>query len=194
MAHGACLKYDYLFDPDEGEDLKAALPSVKNILALDSKGKHVAVKYYTDDWPLLSSKLAFEKSVFTKTMKINARNEGSTILRSVFFVTGGDDENELILASVLQGFFDAVGTILRNNIEKKAALENLDLIYLCLDEVVDGGHFETYGEITNLYMPKDRIKGSIFLLLGNCLSLCLQKTHNKTKSMLHMMINANYKF
>lgn len=31
-----------------------------------------------------------------------------------FFVTGGDDENELILASVLQGFFDAVGTILRS--------------------------------------------------------------------------------
>lgn len=32
-----------------------------------------------------------------------------------FFVTGGDDENELILASVLQGFFDAVSLILRCN-------------------------------------------------------------------------------
>lgn len=31
-----------------------------------------------------------------------------------FFVTGGDDENELILASVLQGFFDSVDTILRS--------------------------------------------------------------------------------
>lgn len=30
-----------------------------------------------------------------------------------FFVTGGDDENELILATVLQGFFDAVGILLR---------------------------------------------------------------------------------
>ena len=30
-----------------------------------------------------------------------------------FFVTGGDEENELILASVLQGFFDAVGLLLR---------------------------------------------------------------------------------
>lgn len=30
-----------------------------------------------------------------------------------FFVTGGDDENELILASVLQGFFDAVTLLLR---------------------------------------------------------------------------------
>lgn len=30
-----------------------------------------------------------------------------------FFVTGGEDENELILASVLNGFFDAVGLLLR---------------------------------------------------------------------------------
>lgn len=30
-----------------------------------------------------------------------------------FFVTAGEEENELILSSVLQGFFDAVGLLLR---------------------------------------------------------------------------------
>lgn len=30
-----------------------------------------------------------------------------------FFVTGGDNDNELILATVLQGFFDAVDLLLR---------------------------------------------------------------------------------
>lgn len=30
-----------------------------------------------------------------------------------FFVTGGDDENELILASVLNGFFEALTILLR---------------------------------------------------------------------------------
>lgn len=30
-----------------------------------------------------------------------------------FFVTGGEDENELILATVLQGLFDAVALLLR---------------------------------------------------------------------------------
>lgn len=30
-----------------------------------------------------------------------------------FFVTGGDEENELILANVLQGLFDAVSLLLR---------------------------------------------------------------------------------
>lgn len=36
----------------------------------------MAVKYYSDDWPTNSAKLAFEKSVFTKTLKTNARIEG----------------------------------------------------------------------------------------------------------------------
>jgi hypothetical protein len=51
-------------------------PSVKNILLLDSEGKRVAVKYYTDDWPQLSAKLAFEKSVFVKTQKASSGAEG----------------------------------------------------------------------------------------------------------------------
>ncbi|KAE7999872.1 hypothetical protein FH972_004261 [Carpinus fangiana] len=126
-------------------------PSVKNILLLDSEGKRVAVKYYSDDWPTNSSKLAFEKSVFTKTLKSNARVEAEismfenniVIYKFVqdlhFFVTGGDEENELILATVLQGFFDAVALLLRSNVDKREALENLDLILLCLDEIVDGG-------------------------------------------------------
>lgn len=52
------------------------LPPIKNILVLDSEGKRVSVKYYSDDWPTLSAKLAFEKSVFAKTQKSNARTEG----------------------------------------------------------------------------------------------------------------------
>jgi hypothetical protein len=53
---------------------------VKNILLLDSEGKRVAVKYFSYDWPSNASKLAYEKSVFTKTLKANARTEGSFIL------------------------------------------------------------------------------------------------------------------
>lgn len=53
---------------------------VKNILLLDSEGKRVAVKYYSDDWPTNNAKLAFEKLLFAKTMKSNARTEGLTML------------------------------------------------------------------------------------------------------------------
>ncbi|KAL1548058.1 Coatomer subunit zeta-1 [Salvia divinorum] len=135
-------------------------PTIKNILLLDSEGKRVAVKYYSDEWPTNSAKLAFEKSIFTKTHKTNARTEAEItmvenniiIYKFVqdlhFFVTGGDDENELILATVLQGFFDAVTLLLRNNVDQREALENLDMILLCLDEIVDGGIIlETDGSI-----------------------------------------------
>ncbi|KAM3747296.1 hypothetical protein ACB098_05G024500 [Castanea mollissima] len=104
---------------------RESCPTVKNILLLDSEGKRVAVKYYLDDWPTNGAKLAFEKSVFTKTLKSNARVEAEIAMFENniviykffqdlhFFVTGGDDENELILAIVLQGFFDAVALLLR---------------------------------------------------------------------------------
>ncbi|BBM97468.1 coatomer subunit zeta [Marchantia polymorpha subsp. ruderalis] len=130
--------------------MEVSAPLIKNILLLDSEGKRVAVKYFSDDWPNLASKLAFEKSVFTKTQRISARAEAEigmfdgyvVVYKFIsdlhFYVTGGDDENELILATVLQGFFDAVA-ILLSNVEKKTVLENLDLVLLCLDEIVDGG-------------------------------------------------------
>ena len=49
---------------------------MKNILLLDSEGKRVAVKYYSDDWATNAAKLSFEKYVFSKTSKTNARTEG----------------------------------------------------------------------------------------------------------------------
>ncbi|XP_010418044.1 PREDICTED: coatomer subunit zeta-1-like [Camelina sativa] len=126
-------------------------PKVKNILLLDSEGKRVAVKYYSDDWPTNTAKEVFEKAVFTKTQKTSARTEvevteleNNIIVYKFaqdlhFFVTGGNEENELILASVLQGLFDAVTLLLRGNVDKREALDNLDLIFLCFDEIIDGG-------------------------------------------------------
>lgn len=49
---------------------------IKNILLLDSEGKRVAVRYFSEDWPTNISKIAFEKFVFSKTVKTNARTEG----------------------------------------------------------------------------------------------------------------------
>ncbi|GAQ81839.1 intracellular transport protein [Klebsormidium nitens] len=127
-------------------------PAIKNILLLDSEGKRVAVKYFDhEDWPNITTQTAFEKSVFTKTSRTAARGEAEIgmfdgyivvykfIADLHFYVTGGDDENELILVTVLQAFFDAVSLLLRSQVEKKTVLENLDLVLLTLDEIVDGG-------------------------------------------------------
>lgn len=55
-------------------------PEIKNILILDTEGKRVAVKYFSDEWPTNSARLAFEKSLFAKTLKSNARTEGKISL------------------------------------------------------------------------------------------------------------------
>ncbi|CAL5224815.1 g7564 [Coccomyxa viridis] len=127
------------------------VPLVKNMLLLDSDGKRIAVKYYGNDWPTVSSQANYEKSVFSKTNRTIARSEAEITMFDdvivvykfigdlMFFVTGSQDENELILYQVLQGFYEAISLLLRNAVEKKTVLENLDLVLLVMDETVDGG-------------------------------------------------------
>jgi hypothetical protein len=57
----------------------------------------------------------------------------------MFYVVGHADENEIVLANVLVGFYDSVAMLLRNAVEKKTVLENLDLVLLCMDELAEGG-------------------------------------------------------
>lgn len=56
-----------------------------------------------------------------------------------FYVVGPEGENELMLQGVLNAFYDAVSLLLRHQVEKRAILENLDLVVLALDETVDNG-------------------------------------------------------
>lgn len=57
----------------------------------------------------------------------------------IFYMLGGPQENELMLYSALTAFMDAVHLLLRNQVEKRAVLENLDCVILCLDETIDDG-------------------------------------------------------
>jgi hypothetical protein len=57
----------------------------------------------------------------------------------ISYIIGPATENELMLNSALQVFFDAVSLLLRNQVEKRSVLENLDMVLLCLDEVIDDG-------------------------------------------------------
>ena len=127
------------------------IPGVLNVLLLDSDGKRVAVKYYDPKMKTLAQQMKFEKEVFTKTQRSNARGEAEIALLDHhvvvykfcadlhFFVTAHVDENEIIVATVLNAFFDAVSLLLRGVVEKRAALENLDLVLLTIDELIDGG-------------------------------------------------------
>ena len=44
-----------------------------------------------------------------------------------------------MLLTALLSFTDAASLLLRNQLEKRSVLENLDLVLLCLDETIDDG-------------------------------------------------------
>ena len=58
---------------------------------------------------------------------------------TTMYAISGMEENELILASVLNGAFDAISDMLKANMDRTVMLENLELVLLTFDEVVDGG-------------------------------------------------------
>ncbi|KAL3898223.1 MAG: hypothetical protein SGCHY_002894 [Lobulomycetales sp.] len=55
------------------------------------------------------------------------------------YLVGSPDENELILSAVLQTYYDALSILLRSQVEKRAIMDNLDLVFLALDETVSDG-------------------------------------------------------
>ncbi|XP_028393362.1 coatomer subunit zeta-1-like [Dendronephthya gigantea] len=127
--------------------LEPSMYTVKGVLILDNDGERVLSKYYDDTYPTVKEQKEFEKNLFNKTSRVNAEIvmfEGLTcVYRSnidlYFYVIGSSSENELILVSVLNAFYDCVSQILRKSVEKKMLMDNLDVIMLAMDELVDGG-------------------------------------------------------
>ncbi|KAI0039401.1 coatomer protein [Auriscalpium vulgare] len=140
--------------------MNLSLYSVHAFVILDTDGHRVLAKYYNPKGrgylegpdPLkglttLKDQRVFEKGLFQKTKKPG----GDIILYDghlavykhsldlIFYLLGGPSENELMLHSALSAFSDAVHMLLRNQVEKRAVLENLDLVVLCLDETIDDG-------------------------------------------------------
>ncbi|KAF8466520.1 coatomer protein [Gautieria morchelliformis] len=133
-----------------------SLYSISAFLILDSDGGRVLAKYYRPkNQPLLDNKAlsslkeqrAFEKGLWEKTKKAGGEiiiydNHLAMYKHSldvIFYVVGPTSENELMLNAALVAFSDALSMLLRNQVEKRALLENLDLVLLCLDETIDDG-------------------------------------------------------
>lgn len=120
---------------------------VKAILVLDNDGSRLLSKYYDDQFVSIKEQREFEKSLFSKTHKANAEIimlDGVTVVyRSnidlFFYVIGSTSENEIMLVSLLNCFYDALNQMLRKNVEKKYLLDNLDAVMLALDEICDNG-------------------------------------------------------
>ncbi|KAF7634422.1 Clat_adaptor_s domain-containing protein [Meloidogyne graminicola] len=127
-------------------NLDSSLYSIKAILILDQDGKRILGKYY-DKQMFQKEKSLFEKNLFQKTHKANAEiillDGYICVYRSnvdlFFYVIGSSNENELILQSVLNCFYDSFSTVLRKNVEKRVLLDRIDLAFLILDELCDDG-------------------------------------------------------
>lgn len=61
----------------------------------------------------------------------------------ILYTVGTPEGNELMLASVMNGFADALGLLMRGQVEKRTVLERLDEVVLCLDEAIDEGFVRT---------------------------------------------------
>lgn len=57
----------------------------------------------------------------------------------ILYFIAGPTENELMINLALSSLTDALTMLLRNSLEKRGILENLDLVLLCLDETIDDG-------------------------------------------------------
>ncbi|KAJ3031461.1 UNVERIFIED_CONTAM: Coatomer subunit zeta-1 [Siphonaria sp. JEL0065] len=124
-----------------------ALYTTKAVIVLDSEGKRLLAKYYSPDYPTLKEQRVFEKALFDKTKKLNSEivlldNQVIVYKNShdifIYFV-GTMDENELILMSALQSFYEALSMLLAGQVEKRSILESADLVFLALDETIDDG-------------------------------------------------------
>ncbi|GMH36553.1 hypothetical protein BSKO_04421 [Bryopsis sp. KO-2023] len=125
--------------------------TVKNLIVLDSEGKRIVVSYFSPEWATVAQQAEYEKSLFNKTSRTNARGEAEIIMFDnvvviyktlgdlTFYITGDENENELVLFSVLHAFYETINLLLRGAVEKKTALENLDQVLVAIDEIVDGG-------------------------------------------------------
>ncbi|XP_069732895.1 coatomer subunit zeta-2 isoform X3 [Phaenicophaeus curvirostris] len=104
-------------------------------------------QYYDSTFPTAKAQAAFERSIFKQSQRAGgeiACLEGLTIVyRSsvdlFFYVVGGCQENELMLSAVLTCLLDALGHLLRKEVEKRWLLENMEGTFLVVDEIVDRG-------------------------------------------------------
>uniref|UniRef100_A0A3P9Q778 Coatomer subunit zeta n=1 Tax=Poecilia reticulata TaxID=8081 RepID=A0A3P9Q778_POERE len=124
-----------------------SLHTVKAVLILDNDGDRLYAKYYDDTYPTVKEQKAFEKNIFNKTHRTDseiALLEGLTVVYKsnidlFFYVIGSSHENELMLMAVLNCLFDSLSQMLRKNVERRALLENMEGLFLAVDEIVDGG-------------------------------------------------------
>eukprot|EP00538_Stauroneis_constricta_P007064 CAMPEP_0119549332 /NCGR_PEP_ID=MMETSP1352-20130426/3064_1 /TAXON_ID=265584 /ORGANISM="Stauroneis constricta, Strain CCMP1120" /LENGTH=213 /DNA_ID=CAMNT_0007594865 /DNA_START=80 /DNA_END=721 /DNA_ORIENTATION=- len=148
--------------------LAPLLPKVDAILVLDVEGSRLAGKYYGDflKAPEAAAKSSedlrsdFEKQLQMKVGGIAARADAAEVVtvmgKTAVFCgganqggAGGGDvrivhvgpstESELVLAHLCEGMYEALAQLMGGSTDRTMVLDNLELVFLLIDEHCDGG-------------------------------------------------------
>lgn len=142
------------------------LPKLDAILVLDGDGNRLAGKYYGDflknkqgDKTAEELRTLFEKQLQQKIAGIAARGDAAEVVtcqgRTAVFCGGSiggggggevrvvhigpPNESELVLAYLCEGMYDALANLMGGSTDRATVLENLELVFLLIDEHCDGG-------------------------------------------------------
>lgn len=142
------------------------VPKVDAILVLDGDGNRLAGKYYGDflkvrvgDKSREELRVLFEQQLQQKIAGIAARPDAAEVVtcqgRTAVFCGGsingvaGSDvrvvhigppgESELVLAYLCEGMYDALCRLMGGSTDRNMVLDNLELVFLLIDEHCDGG-------------------------------------------------------
>lgn len=141
------------------------LPKVDAILVFDGEGHRLAGKYYgsflaspVGDQNREQLREAFEKALQAKIAGLAARPEAAEVVTCqgrTAVVCGGSgapnpqdvrivhigplQESELVLAHLCEGMYEALHQLMGGSVNRTMVLDNLELVFLLIDEHCDGG-------------------------------------------------------
>lgn len=145
--------------------LPPLLPKVDAILVLDGEGHRLAGKYYgsflakpVGQQSREQLRETFEKALQAKIAGLAARPEAAEVVTCqghTAVVCGGSggvnpqdvrivhvgpmQESELVLAHLAEGMYEALHQLMGGAVNRTMVLDNLELVFLLIDEHCDGG-------------------------------------------------------
>jgi len=141
------------------------MPKLDALLVLGCDGDRLAGKYYGDFLKAADegssreeTRESFEKEIQQKIGGIVARPDAAEVVsvrgKTVVFCggssqgEGGDvrivhvgpsNESELVMAHLCEGMYDALSQLMGGSTDRTMVLDNLELVFLLIDEHCDGG-------------------------------------------------------
>lgn len=146
------MEGDYFSKLSEMQGLSGVeQPLVKAVVVVNHEGKRICSRFCDRKiWEDDEAQRGFEMSLLRKVQAMGEISDGVDVMEFkefivayrqsddlFLFVVANSDENELIMAEVLQALDDALNIVLRNQVFEEVVLENLESLLLVIDELVD---------------------------------------------------------